>query len=321
MGVDLFFVLSGFLITGILLDTVESPHYYRNFISRRALRIFPLYYVCLILFSIATVLSSRWSEIQHWGGVGWFVVYLGNIRAAWVGSTPPVFSFGPLWSLQVEEQFYLFFPSLVLFFSRANLRRVLIFCLFAAPVLRLVLMLCFPKNLEAPYVLTPCRMDALAIGGLVAVLKRSPAAVRLRLAWVRAGLVFSAAAAGAIFMLTRHSESWNHPFLSALSYSAVDAASALLLCIVVFWPAENFPALLRWKPLVYTGQIAYGLYLLHGPASWVARSAIGRLSGIQIEGHSALSVLITFAASFPVAGLSWRFFETPVLRFKDRFTH
>lgn len=317
MGVDLFFVLSGYLITGILLDTVESKHYYRNFISRRALRIFPLYYICLAVFSTATVLGLRWQELQDWGGVGWFLVYLGNVRAAWVGTLPPMFSFAPLWSLQVEEQFYLIYPSAVLFLSRTNLRRVLTSCLFVAPALRLLLWLYVPGSQIAIYVLTPCRMDALAMGGLVAILVRS-ADARFSWAWVRSGLVCGVMIVATLCVVTR-SDAY-HPLMSTLGYSATAATSALMLIAVVFWPERWWALLLRWQPLVYTGQIAYGLYLLHGPASWAARSVIGRLWGTPIEAHSVPSVPITLAASFLVAGLSWRFFESPILRLKSRFT-
>lgn len=312
LGVDLFFVLSGYLISGILMDTVESPHYYRNFIYRRALRIFPLYYGCLAAFTMATRFGSRWAEMQHWGGVGWFVVYLGNIRTAWVGDLPPVFSFQPLWSLQVEEQFYLLYPGVVLFLSRASLRRILILCVFVAPVFRLLLVLYVPASQMGAYVLTPCRMDALAMGGLVAIMKRSresqPNLARVRLL----GLVCGALVAALLAV--------GHPLATKLSYSAAGMASACILCTVMFRPERKFAAVLRWKPFVYTGQIAYGLYLLHAPASWAARSIVGRFTGTRIDGHSALSVPITFAAAFVVAGISWRFFEAPILRFKDRVT-
>lgn len=76
----------------------------------------------------------------------------------------------------------------------------------------------------------------------------------------------------------------------------------------------------RWAPLVRTGEIALGLYLLHGPASWVARSVIGWLIGLPIDGHSPLSIPITFVSAFIAASLSWHYFESPINSLKDRFT-
>ena len=136
IGVSLFFVLSGYLITGILLDSVDKPHYYRNFITRRALRIFPLYYAALaafVLFPAFFADAASWSEMRKWG-VGWFFVYAGNLRQAWLAQWPPVLSFSPLWSLQIEEQYYLLFPWVVYALSRRNLWRVLIACIAVAPV-------------------------------------------------------------------------------------------------------------------------------------------------------------------------------------------
>src|SRR5665213_1680952 len=123
MGVDLFFVLSGYLITGILLNTIGGKGGYRNFLARRALRIFPLYYACLALFTAVAVFRPEhgsWEAMKAWGGVGWFFVYLGNIHAAWMNSLPPVLSFATLWSLQVEEQYYLLFPLAVALLSARN---------------------------------------------------------------------------------------------------------------------------------------------------------------------------------------------------------
>jgi peptidoglycan/LPS O-acetylase OafA/YrhL len=317
MGVDVFFVLSGYLITGILLDTLRSPNYYRNFICRRALRIFPLYYACLGVFTAATALGPLWSAFQRWGGAGWFVAYLGNVRAAWIGAQPPVFSFSPLWSLQVEEQFYLLYPALILFFSIANVRRILIACVCVAPLLRLLLYVSMPGNIEARYSLMPSRMDALAIGGLVALLARSPK-TRLRQTTIRAGLTGGIGILVAICVVAGTDRG---PLLmSTLGYSTTAATSAFTLISVLFWPQGTLAACLRSKPLAYIGQISYGLYLLHAPASWAARSIIGRLLRIRIDGHSDLSVPITFASAFVVASLSWRFFETPFLRLKNRFT-
>ncbi len=316
MGVDLFFVLSGYLITGILLKTAGEKNGYRNFLARRALRIFPLYYLCLALFVVAAVTRSdqaSWDAMKAWGGVSWFVVYLGNMRAAWTGSLPPVLSFATLWSLQVEEQFYVLFPFVVIFLSKKNLLRLLIGCALAAPMLRSALVLFDPHNTVAGYVLMPCRMDSLAMGGILAILLTGE---RPRASHARLSFGIAAAIALGIFAVAlAHAPSSTayDPWMRSVGYSVVDFACASLLCWILVSPSSRMNRLLRLGPLVYTGQIAYGLYLLHEPASWIARKLIG-----NVESHSALSVPITFASSFLVASLSWKFFESPFLAWKAR---
>ena len=301
MGVDLFFVLSGYLITGILL----KPGSYRSFLARRALRIFPLYYLCLALFILVAVFrtdQASWEAMKAWGGAGWFFVYLGNFRAAWINSLPPVLSFATLWSLQVEEQFYLLFPIAVALLSRRNLLRFLIGCAVTAPVLRSLLVLFAPHHVIAGYVLMPCRMDALAMGGIVALRDRP---------FPRVAFPIGAAALAAILCL-RGASAYD-PFMRSIGYSAIDLTCACLLSSILRSRGTRLTGILRLRPLVYTGQIAYGLYLLHGPASWTARRLFG-----NIEAHAPPSVPITFGATFLAAGLSWRFFESPFLAWKER---
>jgi peptidoglycan/LPS O-acetylase OafA/YrhL len=160
-------------------------------------------------------------------------------------------------------------------------------------------------------------MDSLALGGLVALLMRSPLASALTFAQVRAGALVSGFIALLFSLISPVSFS---PLMSSVGYTVIDIASALLLTMVVLWPSNKLGGWLRWGPLVRIGEIAFGLYLLHGPASWVGRSVIGRLTGLHIGGHSPLSVPITFASAFVAASLSWHFFESPILSLKDRFT-
>jgi len=100
-GVDLFFVLSGYLITGILIHSVSKPHYYRNFIVRRTLRIFPLYYTCMVLYAFLTYYPSaiHWREFLHVGDGGWYMAYLGNVQAFLKNAWPGAAILTPLWSL------------------------------------------------------------------------------------------------------------------------------------------------------------------------------------------------------------------------------
>ena len=314
IGVDLFFVLSGYLITGILVNTAGQQHYYRNFLVRRAVRILPLYYLCLLLFDVATRLMDHnaWNAFQSWGGVGWFVVYLGNVRAAVQGSLPPVFSFAPLWSLQVEEQFYLFYPVIVAILPVRILRVFLIICVGFALGLRCFLVFT-GRYTVAAYVLTPCRMDALALGGLVSISQRTggwffrrPVAGRALLV----GLVAMVIMFGVAHMA--HEDSSSLPFMKSFGYTVIDLTFAALLTYVLLSRSSPLCAPLRWRPLIYTGQISYGLYLLHAPSSWFVRHPFG------IESHSFASLPITFVASFVAATISWKFFESPLLRLKDR---
>ncbi len=324
MGVDLFFVLSGYLITGILLDTVHRPHYYRNFITRRTLRIFPLYYLCLVLLTAATLLSRTglWAEMREWGGVAWFFVYLGNVRVAWTGQFPPLYSFVPLWSLQVEEQFYLLYPLVIFLLSRQTLRRFLVGCVVTAPLLRLALSLYAPENTPACIVLTPCRMDALALGGLVAMLARLPVERHPSHAQLRLSVMIGGALAIAVYVFSRAAEvgSFRYLLMTSVGWSLIDFTFAAILASVVLGPSTSLIRLLRLRPLVYTGQISYGLYLLHGPAHFVTRKLLESVAGIQVPAHSTGSILVMFVPSFAVASLSWRFFESPILALKDRFT-
>ena len=173
-GVDLFFVLSGFLITGILVDTVGQPGYYRNFIVRRSLRIFPAHLRVPSTGLRAAYRPGKIQSAEFFGrdGGGWFAVYLGNFYAVQLKDHWPSGLLAPLWSLQIEEQFYLTYPLLVALTRRDTLKKVLLAMIVIAPIFRTILTLQWPDNLLAPYVLMPARMDALAMGGIVALAMR-----------------------------------------------------------------------------------------------------------------------------------------------------
>jgi peptidoglycan/LPS O-acetylase OafA/YrhL len=320
MGVDLFFVLSGYLITGILVNTVHREHYYRNFIARRAIRIFPLYYVLLLVIILTAQWmygAASWGRMQAWG-VGWFFVYLGNVRQVWLNHPPNVESFSPLWSLQVEEQFYLLFPLAVWLLSRRNLMRLLTVCAVVAPLMRIYLWYRHPADTDAMYMLTSSRIDALSLGGLAALLTLE------RPAWLRRErlmIVGALAGATAFAIGLRYGFLFYHdPLMRTIGFTPIDLCCASILCLVVLSPESRITAALRWKPLVYTGTIAYGMYLLHMPAAVVVRKVAGHFSGSFIEDHSFRAMAIVFPAAFLCASLSWRFFEEPILKLKGRFS-
>jgi peptidoglycan/LPS O-acetylase OafA/YrhL len=318
IGVDIFFVISGFLITGILADSKHYPHYYRNFYLRRGLRIFPLYYALLFVLLLWLVV---WKEGQHyhemvqnWGHPGWFFLYAGNIVSAASG-TPPLASFIPMWSLHVEEQFYVVFPFLVQRLSKKSLARLLIALVIAAPLLRVLLWLLNPSNRLIQYVLLPARMDGLALGGLIALRLRSGAWELPKAGVAVAGLAMLAAACVGFVLGGR---TFDSPFERTAGYSLFSAAIACgILWLLLFrgtW-ATNW---LNSSPLQFVGKISYGVYLLQYPAAeflgWLSR----RLHFASAGKGSASEFLIVCTFSFLLATLSWYGLELHFLRLKDR---
>ena len=318
MGVDLFFVLSGFLITSILVGSAGKPNYYRNFIARRALRILPLYYGCVVVFTIMTYYASdgeAWKSFARWGGPGWFLCYVGNIRAAMLNELPvAALGFVPLWSVQVEEQFYLLYPVLVALCSFRTLRRVLAGCVVAALVLRSFTLIQFPVSGEvARFVLMPLRMDALALGGLVALANRE-GRLRSYKTLCRWCLLGGGVALCCIIVFAGPTQF--SAAMQSIGYTLIAAVFASVLVLVLVAEKKR-PAILRWAPLVYTGQIAYGLYILHTPAQWIVRTAASQV--VQCERGGTLHFLLAMSASYVAAAISWKFFESRILALKERF--
>ena len=316
-GVDLFFVLSGYLITGILVDTVGHRSYYRNFIVRRCLRIFPAYYLSLVIYCILTYypLAPRWGEFLREGG-WWYVTYLGNIRVTLDAAWPALSLLTPLWSLQVEEQFYLSFPLLVWALKRKTLAKVLAASVVVAFALRFALSLALPKNVAGEYVLMPCRMDALAMGGLIAIAQRErPEWLKGR--WI--GWLTLAAAATFVAVIVFYSNTDPWPFgMHTLGYTALDLMFAGILVMLMHWRQPFLLWVCRTRFLVWVGTISYGLYLLHMPGAFLGRRLASHI--VRITPSGSAEFFVSVAVSLALAWISWTLFESRILRLKERFT-
>jgi peptidoglycan/LPS O-acetylase OafA/YrhL len=183
-GVDLFFVLSGFLITGILFDAKSDKHYFRNFYARRTLRIFPLYYAVLLLMFVVLPMfmgPRTAGEQQIVQNQGWLWLYLSNMKSAFVG--PEFWQqdriwMGHFWSLAIEEQFYLVWPLVILLLSRRAAMIACVAMIAGAPLLRIGLFLWLqppagsdatPVGLFAAIYFTLSKVDTLALGALLAL--------------------------------------------------------------------------------------------------------------------------------------------------------
>ena len=316
IGVDLFFVLSGYLITGILLDSAGRPHYYRNFIVRRNLRIFPLYNACLGLYCLLVgLLTTQGKALAASSEPWWFAAYAGNILLAMQTARPASWLFNPLWSLQVEEQFYLTFPAIVAWLKRPLLAKLLIGSFFFALALRMALLHWKPHNVIAPYGLMPCRMDALAIGGLIALARRESPDL-LKKPWIGVAAALSALMFCAISV--RYTAASQGAIMRTFGPTFLAILFGGTLVMLVVRRQRQLLWVCRTRFLIWLGTISYGLYLLHLPAQMIARYFSGRF--LNVEQGTAGDFAGSLAMAFLAAWISWTLFESRVLKLKDRFT-
>ncbi len=340
-GVDIFFVLSGFLITGILYDSQGKVHRYRDFYARRTLRIFPLYY-----FIWAVILLS--APIAHWRwNIRWALwpAYLGNYArffflhqvgdpyrfdkltfgapiSSWFGY-PFHLYIGHFWSLCVEEQFYVIWPFVVYQVGkRETLIKVCLGVMVLSPIARAVLSMTLPPQLlrmELFYRSLPTRLDALLIGGLIALMLRGPEEATVRR--LRRPVLLSAAVAFIALCLVSTKalglplEGSASNWIGVFGFTLIDvfAAALILECI---HPGSLLESCLSWKPLRALGIISYGFYVYHDLLHDVYSDLAHRISA---EHAYPLTLLIAFTATLLIATLSYRLLEKPLLKLKTRF--
>lgn len=317
MAMDAFFVLSGFLITGILVDTRSRADYFRNYYARRALRIFPLYY-CTLLAAIAVLQFSHGPDYssftRHWGSPAWFVFYIGNFKIAYLGRYPPARTLSGLWSLQIEEQFYLLLPWAVRFLQREQLSRMLWSFVFLSPLLRLVVFWWNPANRVAQFVLLPCHMEGLALGALIAIRFRSgPWKIsKARLTILVIGLISIIC----LSPLVEPSLTDNYsPFNRLVGYSLSSWACACIVMWLIAFRGSRYTRLLRSAPVRYLATTSYGIYLLH-PLVLHFVSESGRF-GLHLPYGSLSTCLATIGLSTIGASVSWYTLERPIARLKE----
>lgn len=314
-GVQLFFVLSGFLITEILLRSrpdvsgASLRHALRTFYIRRALRIFPLYYAVLVISLLLDVGSVR----ETWR---WHVAYLSNFHYAWHGHGPATADpFLHLWSLSVEEQFYLGWPLAVLLLSRRFIPVVLCLTIVISVAFRTVIEEVVPGIVSVRY-LTPSCLDAFAVGAFVAYVRyyKGREAVP-RLGWIFAGVGIAGLVVCTILLprLIGHvaSHRIGHTFL-VIFYGAIVAGAS-----------TGFSGLLgrtlSFRPLVYLGAISYGVYVFHYFAPLALQWVTARL-GVQ-EASSVVLVFGYVVFTLVLSVVSWHGFEHPLNRLKRWFPY
>ncbi len=311
-GVDLFFVLSGFLIGGILLDARGSSNYFRVFYWRRICRIFPLYFAFLAAFYVV-------SHFQHWPEldtlfnpqIPWqvSVTFNQNLWMA-VHNELGAMTLHPTWSLAVEEQFYLTLPAIILLVKGRRLLYLLGCGIVAAPLFRLILFLVRPQDYMATYVLLPCRMDSLLLGVVTAYLLRAKNVLEFARAH-RRHLWTVIEVLTVICGLFTVRASPHDPVTMLIG---VDCLGLLFTCVLVASLLdESLANVLRTKWLMGLGTIAYGVYMFHQPAFGFA-AVLLRSYTTNWAVTTVLSLLLTIAA----AKASWEWFEKPIVNFGRR---
>ncbi|CAN5245545.1 acyltransferase [soil metagenome] len=278
IGVDLFFVLSGYLITNILLNTWQSPKYFRTFFARRTLRIFPLYYLSLFLFFY--IMPFLGYDITHVppGERIWFWTYTLNFFYGIQNHIPLWMCH--FWSLCVEEHFYLFWPVVVWLFG-GRIKYICISIIIAVTALRFGLCISGVKPL-AIYTMTVTRIDTLAMGALIAALQHSGgglASLRPYCRWL-APLM-----GGYIFLLTLLTGGLNPLSQTVLLWGlpAVALFWACCLLLIVSAHPERFEVRLLSHPILKSlGTYSYGLYVFHLPILGVVHHWLGTANNLQI---------------------------------------
>jgi peptidoglycan/LPS O-acetylase OafA/YrhL len=309
-GVDLFFVLSGYLITGILLRMKPRPGYFRRFYGRRCFRIFPPYYGFLLLAFAATLLRPGWRQPA---GV-WlqYLFYLPSVTALWTNLAAHMpaalwMSLIVCWSLSVEEFFYLLWAPAVKFLDRRGLWRLVLAVILAAPLVRLWV----HRPGHPEYFFFPARMDALAWGALVALALPGVTSAR----GPRWALLAAAAATLAVFGLT--GGNLDNRLFVVFGYSLLAALFALLLANVLLLPPRHWLRRAMRNPVtVWIGMTSYTTYLIHRPVQLLVEHLADPAAHALL--YRAAVLAVSLAAAFALSGLSWYLVEQPVLRLKDR---
>jgi peptidoglycan/LPS O-acetylase OafA/YrhL len=306
-GVDLFFVLSGFLITRILLAARGRPHFLKNFYMRRFLRIFPLYYGFLFFIYIAVPLL-RLGPVTPLHFQVWFWTYTQNIGMTFVAlPAQSLWQWTPqFWSLAVEEHFYMIWPFIVKYSDSRRLPAILLSTVPFAILCRCLLVWMG----YGPSYLTPCRVDGLGLGSFLAVVAEHPEALAaLRRKALPVVLLVASACAAGLYLFSGK----KLPLAQILKDSVWAVAyAAVLLVVLGAKPGGRLYYAFSNRVLAAVGKYSYGMYVIHLTIMSLLADQLKML-------WPPLALALLAAAVFAVAAVIWHVWERPFLNLKDRF--
>jgi len=302
-GVNLFFVLSGFLITGIILDSRNDPHFFRNFYARRSLRIWPVYVLLLLLVFVLVPLTFNgfWVAVYQTRHAPWpyLVLFVQNLFVLTLPGT-----IGPTWSLAIEEQFYVIWAPLARFIRNRNLMFALILVIAASPFMRAA------NHGSLTPTHTLIHLDGLAFGSLIAVALRilNWTAARFR----KIALASMATAIPVLAYLLYVGSAFSDSFLALMF------AGMLLLALTTSGSRGFYNRALNAAPLRFYGRISYGLYMIHILAFTLIGAFDEKMAPFGVAGDMTV-VAVRIALATGVATAMWFGFEQPILKLKRYF--
>ncbi len=308
-AVDLFFILSGYLITAIIIRHAGEKRFLLNFYVRRGLRIWPVYYLTVLTIAAAAPWLPRY---YNFDGLPYLLTYTQEFGLHW-GSRVPIFSeyTAHMWSLAIEEQYYLIWPALICLVGRRGVVPLALAVVVAAVWAR-------SSGMYWRILLT--RADGLALGAILAALFASREAIRSHWAVPRVLTILGLASLGYLTVLIASGgmPRPEAPPWPGLSMLVINILGASIIGLVVYHRGKPGLRVLRRPRLVWVGQLSYGIYVYHYILMLMSddiAQALGK------GGRPFWRETLTVAVIFGLAALSWRFVELPLLRLKDRFEY
>jgi peptidoglycan/LPS O-acetylase OafA/YrhL len=339
VGVDLFFVLSGFLITGILSDAKGRGRYFTEFYMRRVLRIFPLYYgavaMMLLVFPYLFPAHPEARAALARNQI-WYWTYLINYVTVFVLKGWPPYGTGHFWSLAVEEQFYLIWPLLIFALSRKGALYVSMVLVGVGPMCRVFCLEAFaplPFNgtlaggAVANYIFLPARMDALAIGATIALAARGPGGLVALLPPLRWLLPSSLIVLAVLAVVNHGSLIWFDRPTQIVGYSALGLAFGALLVIGALSPRTTPVGRVTQNAFLrFLGRFSYSIYIFHVPIMlWLHDHWSAAGDSIAIHGSKLLGqvvfTLVGSSISVAFALFTWYAYEVHFLKLKRFFDY
>ena len=307
-GVDLFFVLSGFLITRNLLNNIEATNLFKTFYIRRSLRIFPAYFLFIGAYWLFVYYGcSGECDLEFLPPLWPYVLYVQNFYH-WISGIAPPTSLGALWSLAVEEQFYIFLPFLLLIVQRKYSQYLFVVALCLSLSLRFLVTDYNPS-------VTFFRLDGLAFGGLLACYSTRFGFPKIANTTLLVVLT--------VFLIGFFYITWKDPTLEETSYAycLFGAIGVVLILVAVTHKDRFFGRILDCAPMAWVGKRSYFIYLWH---MFVVSFLHRIIDGPSISLVSIKDVYITamaLAITLLLAELSWKFVEHPLIQFGHHFTY